>query len=321
MFVPARPILTKKCLITNMCIMSFSFCKRSHTAEHCWKYNHDIDWEHKKVLDFEKNWKTRTIKEASYSEENEHHINGISFKLQNIWKPILWESKAKKTTAKTTTSSNWVHKGPPISIAPNKSAIKVSQSEATLKYFDPPRTHKYHTHTHTICLMKEEVTLEMSLKNIMTQDMIHSKNSMEINEMYSNCWESYRPVIIGFVQCQHFSVQLVLRKWIGVPRYYSFWSNSDTLVAQDLFSLTSPRNWHCFPESNFQMSKKTQNKVTRNSFLRNQNKQICVEVEKKIYKMYKIVWVFPMSQIILILVITWLRVQLRINCKGRIWKC
>ena len=45
--------------------------KRSHTEEHCWKYNHDFDWKHKKVLDFEKNWKTRTIKEEIYSEENE----------------------------------------------------------------------------------------------------------------------------------------------------------------------------------------------------------------------------------------------------------
>ena len=48
-----------------------SASKRSHTAEHCWKCNHDFDWEHKKILDFEKNWKTRTIKEAIYSEENE----------------------------------------------------------------------------------------------------------------------------------------------------------------------------------------------------------------------------------------------------------
>ena len=80
--------------------------KNSHTAEHCWKYNHDFDWKHKKVLDFEKSWKARTIKESIYSEENEHHINGISFKLPNIWKPILRESKAKKTNANTTTSSN-----------------------------------------------------------------------------------------------------------------------------------------------------------------------------------------------------------------------
>ena len=58
-----------------------SASKRSHAAEHCWKYNPDFDWEHKKVL---KNWKTRTIKEAIYSGGNEHHINGIFFKLPNI---------------------------------------------------------------------------------------------------------------------------------------------------------------------------------------------------------------------------------------------
>ena len=83
-----------------------SASKKSHTAEHCWKYNHDFDWEHKKVLDSDKNWKTRTIKELIYSEENEHHMNGISFKLPNIWKSNTMRKQAKKTTAKTTTSSN-----------------------------------------------------------------------------------------------------------------------------------------------------------------------------------------------------------------------
>ena len=83
-----------------------SASKRSHTAEHHWTHNRDIDWEYKKVLDLEKNWKTGTIKAAIYSEENQHHINGIFFKIPNIWKPILRESKAKKTTAKTTASSN-----------------------------------------------------------------------------------------------------------------------------------------------------------------------------------------------------------------------
>ena len=60
-----------------------SASKKSHTTEHCWKYNHDFDWKRKKVLDFEKNWKTRTIKESIYS-RNEHHINGVSFKLPNF---------------------------------------------------------------------------------------------------------------------------------------------------------------------------------------------------------------------------------------------
>ena len=33
--------------------------KRRHTAEHCWKYNHDFDWEHKKVLHFENQEQSR----------------------------------------------------------------------------------------------------------------------------------------------------------------------------------------------------------------------------------------------------------------------
>ena len=97
-----------------------------------------------------KNWKTRTIKEAIYSEENEHHINGISFKLQNIWKLILWESKAKQR--KQPPNYNIIKlspKGLPTSMVPYRSATKVNQSETTLKDFDPLLTHKYHTHTHT----------------------------------------------------------------------------------------------------------------------------------------------------------------------------
>ena len=73
-----------------------SASQRSHTAEHCWKYNHDFDWNNKRVLDFEKNWKTRIIKEAIYSEENKHHINGVSFKLPATWKPILQKNKEKQ---------------------------------------------------------------------------------------------------------------------------------------------------------------------------------------------------------------------------------
>ena len=73
---------------------------RSHTAEHCWKYNPAFDWEHKKVLDFEKNWKTRTIKEAICSEENEHHINGTSFKLPNILNKYYEKAKQRNQQPK-----------------------------------------------------------------------------------------------------------------------------------------------------------------------------------------------------------------------------
>ena len=83
-----------------------SASQRSHTAEHCWKYNHDFDWNNKRVLDFEKNWKTRIIKEAIYSEENRPHINGVSLKLPAIWKPILQKNKGKKNKLENSTAKN-----------------------------------------------------------------------------------------------------------------------------------------------------------------------------------------------------------------------
>ena len=98
-----------------------SASKRSHTAEHSWKYNHDFDWEHTKVMDFEKNWKARTIKEAIYSEENEHHINGISFKLPNIWNQYYEKRKQRKQPPKLqhhqpestkVCQQVWFHTGP-----------------------------------------------------------------------------------------------------------------------------------------------------------------------------------------------------------------
>ena len=77
-----------------------SASKKSHTAEHCWKYNREFDWEHKKVLDFEKNWKTRTMKESIYSEENEHHINGSTqVRIQN--QPIRNDLKIFRSSANT----------------------------------------------------------------------------------------------------------------------------------------------------------------------------------------------------------------------------
>ena len=38
------------------------------------------------------------------------------------------------------------------------------------------------------------------------------KSKMGINEIFSNCYDSYRPVIIGFEQYQHSSVQIVMKK-------------------------------------------------------------------------------------------------------------
>ena len=47
-----------------------------------------------------------------------------------------------------------------------------------------------------------------------------TKSKVGINETYSNYEEdSYRPVIIGFMQYQHSSVQLVLKKRMDISSY------------------------------------------------------------------------------------------------------
>ena len=50
-----------------------------------------------------------------------------------------------------------------------------------------------------------------------TTNLKEKKSKVGINEMFNNCQDSYRPVIIGFVQYQHSSVQLVLKKGIDIP--------------------------------------------------------------------------------------------------------
>ena len=56
--------------------------RRYETADHCWKYNHDFDWENKKIMDYETNTTTRKIKETVHSLSNDNHINGISRNLE-----------------------------------------------------------------------------------------------------------------------------------------------------------------------------------------------------------------------------------------------
>ena len=73
-----------------------SASQKSHTVEHCCKYNYDFDWNKKRVLDFEKNWKTGIIREAIYSEGNKHYINGISSKLTSTTERQRKEKQARK---------------------------------------------------------------------------------------------------------------------------------------------------------------------------------------------------------------------------------
>ena len=76
--------------------------RRYETADHCWKYNHNFDWENKKINDYEANTTTRKIKETIHSLSNNNHINGISYRLPHIWFPAL----KLKGGSKVNTSSN-----------------------------------------------------------------------------------------------------------------------------------------------------------------------------------------------------------------------
>ena len=75
---------------------------RYETANYCWKYNHDFDWENKKVMDYEANTTTRKIRETIHSLSNNNHINGISYRLPRIWFPAL----KLKEGSEVNTSSN-----------------------------------------------------------------------------------------------------------------------------------------------------------------------------------------------------------------------
>ena len=57
------------CLLDGSCLPVFlkvQCRKRSHTAEHCWKYNDDFDWEHEKVLK-EESWGSLKFSKTSTS--------------------------------------------------------------------------------------------------------------------------------------------------------------------------------------------------------------------------------------------------------------
>ena len=76
--------------------------KRYETADHCWKFNHDFNWTENKILGHELNTTTRKIKETIHSIKTENCINGISYKLPDIWLPAI----KVKHDGKTQTENN-----------------------------------------------------------------------------------------------------------------------------------------------------------------------------------------------------------------------
>ena len=76
------------------------------------------------------------------------------------------------------------------------------------------------------------------LNSVQKATNLKKKSKVGTNEMFNNCLDSYRPVIIGFVQYQHSSVQLVVKK---MDRYTIF---RTTLAAMDILQQSSPLGDH-----------------------------------------------------------------------------
>ena len=92
-----------------------SASKRSHTAEHCWKYNHDFDWEHKKVLDFEKNWRQYTQKKTSIISmeyPSNYQIFGNQYYEKAKQRKQLPKLQHHQTEFTKVGQKLWFHRGP-----------------------------------------------------------------------------------------------------------------------------------------------------------------------------------------------------------------
>ena len=62
---------------------------KNEIAMHCWTLGHKMNWDDKKVIDREKNWTARKIKETIHSIADNNHFNNVSYILPDIWKPAL----------------------------------------------------------------------------------------------------------------------------------------------------------------------------------------------------------------------------------------
>ena len=62
---------------------------KNEIADHCWKNDHEMNWEGWKVIDAEPYIYARKIKETIHSIKDKNHINSISYNLPEIWIPNL----------------------------------------------------------------------------------------------------------------------------------------------------------------------------------------------------------------------------------------
>ena len=129
--------------------------RRYETADHCSKFNHDFKWTKNNILGHELNTTRRKIKETIHSIKTEICINGISYKLLDIWLPAI----KVKHDAKTQTENNCqIHQTESIRVRNSKSPPKTS----LYIRIGPNSTHIYDFTRQNSCPKMREVSLETS---------------------------------------------------------------------------------------------------------------------------------------------------------------
>ena len=69
---------------------------KNEIADHSWSNDHEFDWNGKKIIDRERGWTARKIKETINSIRRDKHINSISYQLPAIWLPALRKNEIQR---------------------------------------------------------------------------------------------------------------------------------------------------------------------------------------------------------------------------------
>ena len=98
-----------------------SASKNSHTAEHCWKYNHDFDWEHKENWTLRKTGKQEPSRSQSTQKKTSIKSMEYPSKCQIFRNQYYEKAKQKKqplklqhqqTESAKVSQQVWFHTGP-----------------------------------------------------------------------------------------------------------------------------------------------------------------------------------------------------------------
>ena len=74
--------------------------EKSDLASHCWSNKHVMDWDNISVIDEDKNWKSRLVKESIHSVLSSPCINQISYTIPEVWMNNIRDGAKSEASAK-----------------------------------------------------------------------------------------------------------------------------------------------------------------------------------------------------------------------------